>query len=202
MKDSTEYMREKGMLTEECNDFIIVGNFGRLNLGKLLEEYASQQISKSVTSMKADDFRARMVEIDGVRKVALFAVETDECPLCKKTMVTEIPKHTGIIPNWVKLSQEAQMKGTGLVYTGNARVDDHLVCRECEEAGKADFKCELCKRRHPTSKIKESFGEPAEFLCTDCYEAVPAKEWDTKVEELNEQHYTISWKACETTDII
>lgn len=70
----------------------------------------------------------------------------------------------------------------------NTLVDDEPICIECEQAGKSDFLCALCKERKRSNKKQESFGDPSEFLCTDCYETKPAKIWDEKVDELVEAH--------------
>jgi len=127
--------------------------------------------------------------IDG--KYILFAAHGRECPICKKLMVKKLTKYyleNSFFPAWMEMSQDAQMKRAGIVYVGSARVDDEYICIECEEAGKTDFKCELCGERKPTEKIQEMFGGPADFLCKDCYETATAKAWDEKCDQLQDKH--------------
>lgn len=80
------------------------------------------------------------------------------------------------------------MKRANMVYLSSTQVDGDPICKECEAAGKADFLCALCEKRYPSSEVKESIGWPAEFLCKNCYETKPAKIWDEKVDELQEDH--------------
>src|SRR5690242_3318978 len=92
----------------------------------------------------------------------LMLVKSDPCPICNKMMIVRKPE---VFPSYFVINQSAQMKAADLVYYGNISVDDKKICHECETAGKAEFLCELCGKRHPTSQIRESFGWPAEFLC-------------------------------------
>ena len=94
----------------------------------------------------------------------------------------------GLFPMYFKLNQEAQMKAAGLVYATSTLVDDEPICEECLSNDKADFLCALCRERKPSSKLYQSFGEPAEFLCKDCYSTKPAKLWDEAIEGLYERH--------------
>ena len=127
--------------------------------------------------------------IDG--KYMLFAAQAEQCPICKKIMVKKLSRYyneQAFFPAWMEMNQDAQMKRAGLVYVGSVRVDDDVICDECEKAGKVDFKCELCGERKPANKIQERFGDPADFLCKDCYEIIPAKVWDEKCDQLEEEH--------------
>ena len=38
------------------------------------------------------------------------------------------------------------------------------------------------------NKIQDQFGDPSEFLCSDCYETVSAKEWNNIENILIEKH--------------
>jgi hypothetical protein len=109
-----------------------------------------------------------------------------KCKCCQKVMIEKETKN--LFPNFYAINQKAQMKAAGLVYMTATLVDDEPICIECEESGKASFLCELCDERKTTDKKQESFGDPAEFLCKDCYESVPAKKWHEKVDELQESH--------------
>ncbi|MFX1450668.1 MAG: hypothetical protein ACFFCM_07500 [Promethearchaeota archaeon] len=114
-------------------------------------------------------------------------IEGEKCKICGKTMIKNSHIRP-LFPNWMEINQEAQMKKSGLVFWSDTLVDDEYICVECEKAGKADFLCQLCKKRKPSNKVKESFGSPAEFLCTDCFETKTAKEWDKITDKLNEEH--------------
>lgn len=124
-------------------------------------------------------------------KYVLFAAQGTECPVCKKIMVEKVDRNglrRSFFPFWFEMCQDAQMKRANIVYVSNTKVDDDNICIECEKSGKADFKCELCGERKPTSKIKESFGDPPDYLCDDCYKITPAKTWDDKCDELEQEH--------------
>ena len=118
----------------------------------------------------------------------LVLVELEKCPLCHKYMIDIIGVKYGLFPKWRRITIEKQIERAGWAQRSSVKVDDKNICNECVKAGKADFLCALCKQRKPTNKIKDSFGDPAEFLCTDCYETVPAKVWDEKTSKLREKH--------------
>lgn len=122
---------------------------------------------------------------------ATFLVKLERCPLCNCLMIAE-PKQQhfrkSTFPVYCKLSFETQAKRANLHFVSNIIVDDEYICIECADEGKADFLCSLCKNRKSTDKEKESFGDPPEYLCKDCYSTVPAKEWDKKCEMLEESH--------------
>jgi hypothetical protein len=114
-------------------------------------------------------------------------IEAKKCKCCKKIMIDKLGCYS-IFPKYIKINQEAQMKAAGFVYSTTTLVDDEPICIECEQEGKADFLCELCEERKSSDKKQQSFGDPAEFLCKDCYETKPAKVWYEKCEELIEEH--------------
>ena len=120
-----------------------------------------------------------------------FSVEVKICPKCKKDMVSKpvdqyFRKNT--FPNWKENDFEAQALRAKLVFQSDIKVDDEYICEECKKNGFIDFLCALCKKRKPISKEIERFGDPPECLCKDCYNKVPASEWDKKIEELEEDH--------------
>jgi hypothetical protein len=81
------------------------------------------------------------------------------------------------------------MEARGIIFNSDATdINNHEMCEMCKSEGKAQFKCVLCNGIKPSSEQKESFGYPAEYLCTDCYNSVPAAAWDKKVDELEEEH--------------
>lgn len=116
-----------------------------------------------------------------------MVVEGNVCGICDKTMLPRFG-YGVIFPKWLKIDQDAQMRSAGFVYTSNVLVDDHPICEECEAAGKADFLCALCNQRKSSDKKQEQFGDPAEFLCFDCYNTVPAAVWHKKCDELIKEH--------------
>jgi len=123
--------------------------------------------------------------IDGYGKVL---VELEKCPLCGKYMVDAKGAKYGLFPKYININIDKQMERAGWVLRSCTKVDDKNICSECTEAGKADFLCTLCKQRKPTDKIKEEIGDPTEYICTDCYETMPAKEWDEKICKIREIH--------------
>ncbi len=108
------------------------------------------------------------------------------CHFCEKPMIFKTGQ--GLFPPQFHIRLDDQMKNAGIVFMGTIRVDNKEICVECEAAGKADFKCELCEQRYLSDQKKESFGYPAEYLCKKCYEITPAKIWDEKVSQLESEH--------------
>lgn len=66
--------------------------------------------------------------------------------------------------------------------------DGNTLCLECAKQGKATFVCALCKQVRTSDEQQFHVGDPQECLCRICYETVPAKTWDTKVEQLHTDH--------------
>lgn len=120
---------------------------------------------------------------------ALFLVRLERCPECKRYMVVR-PRETSdpTFPYYHKLSFDAQAKAANLGIKSRSKIDRHPICEDCETEGKASFVCALCKERKPSSKIQQSFGDPAEYLCSDCYLVVPAEKWDQATDELMQEH--------------
>jgi len=115
-----------------------------------------------------------------------FELRVEKCPSCGKPMMDKCKY--GIFPFYTGNNQEAQMKEKGVVFRSTATMGNDPICVECKDADKASFKCALCKEMKPSSKEEESFGDPAEYLCKDCYATVPAKVWDDKAEKLRHDH--------------
>lgn len=117
-------------------------------------------------------------------------VEVKKCHLCKKFMMPKANSqfNGGVFPNYIHINQDAQMKMAGFVYSTRIEVDGECICEECKNAGKVDILCAMCEQRKPSDKQQESFGYPPEYLCKDCYETVPAKKWEDKVDELQQSH--------------
>jgi hypothetical protein len=62
---------------------------------------------------------------------------------------------------------EAQMRRANIRFvSGSLDVNNKPICQQCEADGKSEFLCDLCQKVKPSSKRKERFGYPPEFLCT------------------------------------
>jgi len=117
-------------------------------------------------------------------------IQAEKCPICGKIMIKKVEDNilNSLFPGYKEMNQVAQAKRAGIVFKSYTKVDDKIICEECERSGKADFLCACCNERKTTDKMHESFGDPPDYLCTDCYNTVPAKIWDDKVNELMERH--------------
>jgi len=138
--------------------------------------------------VKPGDFIPYIIEKGiGTKSYALMIVELDECPICKK-QILNVPKKSYIFPTWYEIDIDNQLKKAGWVLASQETQEGKIICIECSKSGKSTFLCALCGLRKPTSKIEESIGWPAEYLCKDCYETKTAKEWDDMVKKLNAEH--------------
>lgn len=115
-------------------------------------------------------------------------VKVSSCACCNRNMISRRWKRApdyylieGRLSDW--------MEARRFVYDSDA-VDsnDEPICEICKKEGKSSFKCAICDEIKPSSKIKHSFGDPAEYLCVDCYNSVSAAEWDKKVDALEGAH--------------
>ena len=122
---------------------------------------------------------------------ATFAIAIKKCEKCNRDMVVEPSSaHYKRSTFPIQLSNNflAQAERAGFVIQSKIKVDGEYICTDCTDAGLADFLCALCGKRKLANKKELSFGEPPEYLCSDCYKTTPAKEWDDKIEYLTEQH--------------
>ena len=118
-------------------------------------------------------------------------VEGKLCNICKKPMIREgrgALMNGGVFPNYIGLNIQEQVKNGCLEFMSHFKVDDKEICITCKEAGRADFVCQSCHQRKSTDKMKESIGDPPDFLCVDCYNTVPAAVWDSLKDHLYEEH--------------
>lgn len=134
----------------------------------LSEEYCWKRL-KDIESFKP---------IVVLEKYGLMLIELKKCYVCHKHMIRRDDSWTSPFPRWVVNTLESQAKRADWVIQSTVKVDDNYICLDCERAGKADFKCYLCKNRYSSTNIEERFGDPPEFLCKHCYETVSAKIWD------------------------
>ena len=115
-----------------------------------------------------------------------FYLAVYQCPICGKQMMCKDKNE--LFPRYVGETQDAQMKEAGIVYISRSKKDDDYICVECEKAGLSSFTCTICEEEKPTSKMQNSFGDPPEYVCLDCYSKIPAKEWDEKIKRIEEAH--------------
>lgn len=113
-------------------------------------------------------------------------LEAKKCNSCQKIMIDDI--NNAFFPKYFKLNRAEQMIQADMVYTSSVLMNGKLICVECEKKGKANFLCYLCNKTKTSEKVHESFGYPTDYLCSDCYETVPAKKWNEVIDELNEDH--------------
>lgn len=110
------------------------------------------------------------------------------CPLCSKKMAQKIDQQAPF-SLYSRMTLKTQLERIGAVGMSRAlHMDSQHICVECEKKGSAEFECQLCNIVRKTSEIQQSFGLPAEHLCKTCYETVAAKDWETKVDELEDDH--------------
>lgn len=62
------------------------------------------------------------------------------------------------------------------------------LCRECAAAAAGHFTCALCGVVRTSDLRHESWGDPPDIVCEQCYETVPAKRWEAFVAEMEKLH--------------
>ena len=118
----------------------------------------------------------------------VFRVRTERCGQCEKQMICKPESSNRTFPDYYKDNLEAQAKRAWLVINSANEFNGRFICECCVKSGSVNFTCELCHETKKTNEIEESFGASEHHLCKKCYETVPAKYWDEKVEELNDDH--------------
>lgn len=113
-------------------------------------------------------------------------IETRPCECCGAPTVAHL-RH-GPFPAYHLIQFATQCKRAGLHLVSHYVGYSKPVCVECKVADKATIECKLCRQTRPASASHESFGDPAEHLCTFCWETVPAKRWAEEVKRLEEEH--------------
>ena len=108
-------------------------------------------------------------------------LKTSICPKCGKYL---LPSQNGLNI----LYGNSMFCSTQWAENSYAKVDDYFICKECAGKNLADFKCDLCNNRYPSSEIQESFGDPPDFLCKNCYKTQPALVWCEEVADLESLH--------------
>jgi len=116
----------------------------------------------------------------------VFELKVEECACCKRPMM--IKANNGLFPYYIGDNQESQMKKQGIVFSSHSKKNNQKICIECEKSGKASFVCALCHENRGSEEVEESFGDPAEYLCKECFSTVSAKVWEEKTDELSRAH--------------
>lgn len=123
-----------------------------------------------------------------IENYATFLVQIYKCWTCKQLMVINEPERNSPFPLAIRFDYKTQAKAADLKIRSKVISDGHYICTECAESGKGGFTCYLCKQYKESNKLQESFGDPADYLCTDCYDTTPAKKWDRITSKLFDLH--------------
>lgn len=118
----------------------------------------------------------------------VMLVQLQTCGCCKRPCLrTHGGNHGGVFPDWFAINRGAQLKKANWGMLSSTRnADEARLCDDCAKEHGA-FRCALCKQERK-GKPQESVGDPPEYLCTPCFESVPAKAWADEVERLEESH--------------
>ncbi len=108
-------------------------------------------------------------------------IRTQICPKCGKYLLLSQSELNLLYGN-------SMLRNPQWAENSYVKVDDYYICKECADKNLADFNCDLCNTRYPSSEIQESFGSPPDFLCQNCYKTQPAKVWCEKVNDLESSH--------------
>ena len=118
-----------------------------------------------------------------------MVIKGEKCSICSKIMVRKVNYYKDPFPLYIEISQESQVRlNDSVVFNSGIEIDYEKFCMECKDSGKITFKCALCGEDHPISDIKEDIGDPAEYLCINCFKTASAEEWEKKIEKLKESH--------------
>jgi hypothetical protein len=136
-----------------------------------------------------DDYTPTVVEGQHGLTYGEVLINLVKCPSCGRWMVDKsLDDHYYGFPAYSGLNLRAQMIRADWRFKSDVAIDNKRICEQCAAEGKASFVCSLCGERRDTKMVKESFGDPPEYLCRECYVIVPAAVWDAKVDELQEAH--------------
>lgn len=137
---------------------------------------------------KIEQFDPEVVEVAGGRHdfYATMLVQLERCPTCSRPMIPAKVKRP--FPQYVFANAEAQARRAGWGQESTARKDDEVICTDCARKGLSSFTCALCEEERSSDLIQESFGDPPEHLCSECYSTVSAEKWDRARDDLNQKH--------------
>lgn len=90
-----------------------------------------------------------------------------------------------LIPKYGPHALEVQAVEKGWVFSSSVSTHKGPVCHRCAKLDIASFECIICEKVKKEDRRHESYGDDR-VVCLDCYETIPAKEWDKKIERLEE----------------
>ena len=130
---------------------------------------------------------------DGRHLFGKLIVPLTKCPSCEEIMLKRYSFNwsgfESIFPaqHGARLKEQLLRAGI-LIYSKFKNKDDQFICVDCAKAGKDTFTCYLCEEERTSDLRETQFGDPPEYLCTVCYESVPAKVWDEAEDKLRKSH--------------
>lgn len=164
-----------------------------------LRLYALELAKQGIDTNVRAKYMPKLIAADTVSGEGLIsiAVSVEVCSGCRKWMINR---------SLASFGRNIYKDGIGIGYDNglqqqinraDVRVCSDVVdskrrpiCEECKAAGKSTVICWLCKQERSSELIKHSYGydPPSEYLCTVCYESVPAARWDKATTDLEEKH--------------
>jgi hypothetical protein len=116
-----------------------------------------------------------------------FVLKVSTCYNCKRPMMPIDDKR--LFHTYRGCRQDDQMKHANIAIESNYDIDNIHLCTECVQLDVATFTCCHCNESKVASKLHETVGSfDPDYICTDCYATVPAKEFDELIETLQREH--------------
>lgn len=117
---------------------------------------------------------------------ALFLCKPQVCPICGRLMMR---RYVTGFPQSGAYAQDEQMKHAGIVGIGKPIPGDdneESACEVCTAEGRIRFTCAFCEQERGSDLLHTV--RHSEAICAICYETLSAKDYDTKMNALNEKH--------------
>jgi len=142
--------------------------------------------------VKADAYIPEIID-GGYSLYGKLLVPLTHCPSCNEVMLKRYSFNwsgfESIFPASLQLQLREQLSRAGIrTYSQFKNKDDKFICVECAKEGKDTFICYLCEEERTSDLQQTQHGDPPEYLCTICYESVPAKVWDEAEDKLRASH--------------
>lgn len=121
-----------------------------------------------------------------------FLVPGLECCHCNKWMVSEklVDAARDIHP-WQEGAMMEQLHRKNINIMAEALKNGERLCVPCLVDKAAGVRCYACQKELPGSFFVRIFGNFEIGLCCTCYETMPAKQWNEKVEWLARLHVKV-----------